>query len=76
MKVLNQRCMICNCTDSEHIATYDEEYKPQLKFTQNPFDERPGLVCNECISYVNMTVSADNHDDELEFDLLEEDWDD
>jgi len=67
--------MICNCTDSEHIATHDEEYKPQLSFTQNPFDDRNGLVCSECIEAINMTVNSNNQDDG-EIEILEDDWDD
>lgn len=72
--ISNKRCMICNCTDSMFIATHQEEYKPWLRFTENPYDDKPGFICTDCADSIDSTINTDELIEESA--PTEEQWDD
>ena len=57
-----RRCVLCNCTDTEAIATNEDEYKPRLRFTLTEEDE---YLCSECEDEINETLGGYDEDDEI-----------
>ena len=58
----HRRCVLCNCTDTEVIATHEEEYIPGLKFSLH--DERD-YICSVCEDAINEIREGYEEDDDL-----------